>query len=449
MTHKDTKIKYDTLIIGGGISGITACYSLLNKKKDVVLIEKSSHIGGRAFSFFDPSTKEIIDNGQHVIVGACKNFINLISDLGLKNKIVNCKNFHVPVVAGGKTSYLGSRNIPSIVGLAWSIISYSHLKKSDRFKVIFGLLKILMSDIEKETNKHKIFRDWLKDNKQNSSTIKYFWNIIIKPALNDHIEKIDTKYALFVIKKTFLQSQKNLFLGYPSVALSDLWQPIEKKMSSSKSSTIKKGRVKKLILENNLITSAELSNGEVIQANTFVTTIPQKDLFQLFKESGIGIDSKLNKKELNNSPIVGIHFWFDKLVMKENYLASADGETQWIFNVSKNHQEKNYHIVISQSAAWNWINQEKEDLKNIFLKEITKILPQSKHAKLLKYSIVKQPNATFRCTPGSDESRDIKLPSIENLFISGDWTKTRWPSTMESAVISGNKVANTVLNYMS
>ena len=76
-------------------------------------------------------------------------------------------------------------------------------------------------------------------------------------------------------------------------------------------------------------------------------------------------------------------------------------------------------------------------------------MPKSKHAKLLKYSIVKQPNATFRCTPESDESRDIKLPSIENLFISGDWTKTRWPSTMESAVISGNKVANTVLNYMS
>ena len=32
MTHKNKKIKYDTLIIGGGISGITACYSLLNKK---------------------------------------------------------------------------------------------------------------------------------------------------------------------------------------------------------------------------------------------------------------------------------------------------------------------------------------------------------------------------------------------------------------------------------
>ena len=73
--------KYDVVIVGGGISGLSSLISLYKKGLKVLLVEKSAFLGGRAFSFKDNSTDEIIDNGQHVIVGACNEFVKLIKDI--------------------------------------------------------------------------------------------------------------------------------------------------------------------------------------------------------------------------------------------------------------------------------------------------------------------------------------------------------------------------------
>ena len=45
---------YDVIIIGGGLSGIKAFIDLKKNGLNVLLLEKSSYLGGRAFSFNDP-----------------------------------------------------------------------------------------------------------------------------------------------------------------------------------------------------------------------------------------------------------------------------------------------------------------------------------------------------------------------------------------------------------
>ena len=94
--------KYDAIIVGGGISGLSSLIALNKKGLKVLLLEKSAFLGGRAFSFEDQNTGEIVDNGQHVIVGACKEFVNLIKDIDSENKIIKVNNFQVPVIYNGK-----------------------------------------------------------------------------------------------------------------------------------------------------------------------------------------------------------------------------------------------------------------------------------------------------------------------------------------------------------
>ena len=102
---------YDVIIIGGGLSGIKSFIDLRNNGLNVLLLEKSSYLGGRAFSFNDPSTNEYIDNGQHVIVGACKEYINLLKETNNNSNFIKIKNYQVPVIKKSKISYLGSKNI--------------------------------------------------------------------------------------------------------------------------------------------------------------------------------------------------------------------------------------------------------------------------------------------------------------------------------------------------
>ncbi|MBM01419.1 MAG: hypothetical protein CL762_01680 [Chloroflexi bacterium] len=444
LINKSKSKKYDVVIIGGGISGITSMVTLANKGLKTLLLEKSAFLGGRAFSFKDQSTGELIDNGQHVIVGACNEFIKLIKDIDSENKIIKVNNFQVPVIYDGKKSYLGSKYFKSIIGLFISLVNYKHLSFIDKYHLIIALLKIKFTDIDNINIKEENFGVWLNNNNQSSKSIKCFWELIIKPALNDNLEVIETKEALSVIKRSFF-GEGDLYLGIPSTNLSSLWSSTENVLQNNSSKILKKTNAERLISSKGKLSSVKLSNGEIIEANNFIISTSQSAAIKLLNDSNINTINNTEEGLLESSPIVGIHFWFKKPVISERYIASAGSNIQWIFNVSRNHNKEDNHIVISQSAAWDWINKDKTYIKDLFLKELILLFPQLKINDLEKYCIVKQPNATFRCINDSSKKRNLET-SLSNLFFAGDWTNTSWPSTMESAVISGRKAAELIID---
>ena len=64
----------------------------------------------------------------------------------------------------------------------------------------------------------------------------------------------------------------------------------------------------------------------------------------------------------------------------------------------------------------------------------------------MKSAVLKEARATFSVTPGLDRYRPAQETAWPGLFLAGDWTRTEWPSTMESAVRSGRLAAGSVLN---
>lgn len=59
--------RYDVVIVGAGFFGCTLAERFANEKKTVLLLEKRSHIGGNAYSYFDESTKiEVHKYGSHI-----------------------------------------------------------------------------------------------------------------------------------------------------------------------------------------------------------------------------------------------------------------------------------------------------------------------------------------------------------------------------------------------
>ena len=54
-------------------------------------------------------------------------------------------------------------------------------------------------------------------------------------------------------------------------------------------------------------------------------------------------------------------------------------------------------------------------------------------------------DATFLCNNNNDSIRGRVPLDLKNIFYSGDWMNTSWPSTMESAVISGRQASEKIL----
>src|SRR6266540_3451257 len=56
------------LILGGGFAGLAAAVDLAEAGSRVLLLERRSFLGGRAYSFTDKTTGDTIDNGQHLMM---------------------------------------------------------------------------------------------------------------------------------------------------------------------------------------------------------------------------------------------------------------------------------------------------------------------------------------------------------------------------------------------
>ena len=78
---------YDVIILGAGISGMSAAMHCIKRGKSPLLIESTSNIGGRARSFEDRISGDMIDNGQHVMMGCYESFFELIKEIGMMHKI--------------------------------------------------------------------------------------------------------------------------------------------------------------------------------------------------------------------------------------------------------------------------------------------------------------------------------------------------------------------------
>lgn len=95
--HNSEKV-YDAVIVGGGISGLTAAYML--RDKNILLLEKDKRFGGRVWS-------EKVDGvwyniGTQYLIEEDDSFIKLLDELGIKRTLCSIEDVPIAAYLGGK-----------------------------------------------------------------------------------------------------------------------------------------------------------------------------------------------------------------------------------------------------------------------------------------------------------------------------------------------------------
>jgi hydroxysqualene dehydroxylase len=73
-------------VVGGGWAGMAAAVGATRKGHDVSLFEAARHVGGRARALpmrLPDGTTAVLDNGQHILVGAYRETLQLMRDVGV------------------------------------------------------------------------------------------------------------------------------------------------------------------------------------------------------------------------------------------------------------------------------------------------------------------------------------------------------------------------------
>ena len=75
-------------IIGGGIAGLSASVALAEKGFAATILEAGSQLGGRARNVAVEFNSQVVqlDNGQHILLGAYHETLNMLKKIGVDEK---------------------------------------------------------------------------------------------------------------------------------------------------------------------------------------------------------------------------------------------------------------------------------------------------------------------------------------------------------------------------
>ncbi|GEM_PF-1946405 len=424
------------VVIGGGFAGVTTAYYLAKEGLFVELHESSKVIGGRTKSFYNESTLDWYDNGQHLIIKGYSNTLKFFRDTGTLNNFHSLKNPYVDFCFNDssiKRFYLK----PTLLNLLNNIKfnNSSYFENINLFKFLFKV-----KDINEKNFRYKLCSDFLKEFNQSENLINNFWKIFIESTLNTSLEESDASIFITILKKMFFEDKNNSSLIFNnSDFYNDFFFNIEKLLKALNVCIRTNSVINKVEIQNGKIISIKNVNGDHINADIFVFAIPFWSLEKIFSENYQFV--KLIKNLETNS-ILNVHIWFKDYRPIRKFIALWGSEFHWVFFNQR-------HITVVKSVAKDLVELKNEKLLDLVISELSRYDILLERSNILDYKILRERRATFKSNSGSIFSRPDNKTEIKNLFIAGDFTNTNLPSTIESAVTSGMKCAKLILESLS
>ena len=422
------------VVIGGGLSGIASAVFLAKNNHNVLLLESSPKLGGRAYSFKDKSTNSIIDNGQHILMGAYKNTFELLRILGTENLPFYQKSLHAAYLTkGGKRFLLRTSHNFYPFNLLQAILNFDLLNFTERIKVVKVIIKLFF--IKEKNLTSKTVLEWLKENRQSENSIKFFWELLTVSTLNTEIDEASSLMLARVLKEIFLNGNKASTIVLPKSGLSELFcNPVEDYLKKNRNEISLSERVLKLETDMNTITKIKTNKREITDFDYVISAVPFYSLQKIFMELPF---IKEVSKNIETSPIVTVHLWLSENLFEEKFYGLIDSKIHWVYNNKS-------HISIVISSADEMVKLESKEILRICIGELKNYFPKFSGVEIANYKVLKEKRATFKSTPESDYVRNKVKSPYKNFLLAGDWTNTKLPATIEGAILSGIKMVENI-----
>ncbi|MFC2092928.1 hydroxysqualene dehydroxylase HpnE [Bacteroidota bacterium] len=438
-------MKKTVTIIGGGIAGLSAAVFLTEKKFDVKLIESSPKLGGRAYSYYDKEKDRYFDNGQHILAGWYKNTFEYLKIIGTYDKLSFQKALEINFIDKRRKVYkLKCPRVFAPLNIILGLWRYNGFTFYDKIKLM-NVLRLINKEKFPDKMLHEItVKDLLSELDQSDRSSKLFWNSFIYAVFNATPENVNAFIFVNVLKIGFTKiNYSNLVI--PNINLNNLLINDALKYLKNNDVEIQFGKaVSKIKINNNRVEYLEIENEGIINSDFYVCAVPFfsfKNIFDTDSFDKYFVDSDM----LRPSSIISIHLFFEDEI-PENVLENnsfgmtglIDTNVQWIFKRSPNHLS----LVISGADFMHSVfEKSREEIVEMCIEELNECIVGFKELKIIDSKVIKEQRATFIPDIQSVNYRCEQVTGVENLFVAGDWTDTKLPSTLESAVKSSKIIS--------
>ena len=388
-------------IVGGGLAGLSAALELVDAGHVVALHEARPTLGGAVQTLprreGDPEPPP--DNGQHIALGCFTEYRRVLDRIGEGGSVRRLR-LELPVIdERGRSA--------SITPSPLALLRYGHLPLGDRLRILRALAR--WGDSRGTT-----FADALRARGQSQRAIDRFWDVFIRPALNLRSEEASAEAGDFTVRTALLGERSDSDLLLPTKPLGEMHGDAAGRALETAGAQVHTGaRVERL---------------DDLDAEAVVVAVPPGESAKLLGEP---------EPALQDSPIVSVHLWFDRVLLAHPLAALLGSDAHWVFDrgaLTGHEPERGQYLTVVSSGAPELMELRGRELVDRIAGELTGRLGP---AELLWSRVSREPAATIAVRPGSERLRPGPGTARPNVTRAGAWTGTGWPATMAGAVCSG------------
>jgi squalene-associated FAD-dependent desaturase len=435
-------MKPSVAVVGGGWAGMVAARDLALAGAQVTLLERRAQLGGRAFSFFDSRMDSTLDNGQHVLLGCCREMTALLRDLGLSHAVSWQEALDIPVWVNRHWSQLFSaKHLPGMMHLLPGLMRYQGLSGRERLRALHVGWAMTQAHMDDRLDQQS-FATWLQKRGQSARAIVHLWDLVGVSVLNCHAERLSAKAAIEAFRIGVLPGADAARMGLFTQPLGDLARSMGEELDHLGVTVRLLTAVQRLEVEDGQVLGLVI-DGTIEPVRRVVAAVPHDALARLLAASHGGLTTTLQW-----SGIVNWYVRFAEPVFSGTVFALADALSPFVFNRGKlldpQGPEDGRLLAISISDAPDELGQGLA-LRQTLGRRLAEAIPDTQRVPIEAERVVRQPHATFRAAPHSQSSRALPRAGIRGLYLAGDWTDTGWPASLEGAVRSGQAASRALL----
>jgi len=398
-------------VVGGGLAGLAAALDLVDAGVQVTLHEARPTLGGAVQTLprRDGDPEPPPDNGQHIALGCFTEYLRFLDRLGESGSYVR-RRLALPVIdeEGGVATIR-----PSLGGL----LAYTHLSMRDRMRIPVTTMRLRSA----QPQPTETFGGLLRRLGEGDASIHRFWDVFIRPALNLRADEADAEAGLFTVRTALLGPRANADLILPARPLG-----------------VMHGDAAARVLGERVRLNDRVESLSELDADAIVVAVPPRESARLLGEP---------EPSLEDSPIVSLHLWFDRPLLRHPLAALLGSDAHWVFDrgaLAGNVPERGQYLTVVSSGVPELLELRGRTLVDRIADQLRRRLGS---AELLWSRVSREPYATVALRPGVH--RPGPATSDPRVVRAGTWTDTGWPATMESAVRSGRGAAQHVLSTVA
>ena len=396
-------------VVGGGLAGLAAALDLVDAGAAVTVHEARPTLGGAVQTLpeREGDPKPPPDNGQHIALGCFSEYLRLLDRIGERFAYRRTR-LALPVIAEDGTASSIKPSLPALVG-------YGHLPLRDRVRIPVVTARCRGA----KPRPGETFGALLRRLGASDAAVDRFWDVFMRPALNLRCDEMDAAAGLFTVRTALLGPRGNADLVLPIRPLGEMHGDAAGRALAAAGATV--------------LVDARVESLDELDADAVVLAVPPRESARLLGEP---------EPALEDSPIVSVHLWFDRQLLREPLAALLGSDAHWVFDrgtLTGHPPEQGQYLTVVSSGVPELMEIRGRDLVDRVAGQLVERLGG---AELLWSRVSREPYATIALRPG------VVRPGVatgrDGVVRAGTWTDTGWPATMESAVRSGRAAAAAV-----